>query len=65
MPYLVMEESEMNPDWLSEFPDTKVMSLDEAHALMEGKAETAAIQLYYDDAFVASLFGLDASPYWN
>lgn len=65
MPYLVMEEGEMNPDWLSEFPDTKVMSLDEAHALMEGKAETAAIQLYYDDAFVASLFGLDASPYWN
>lgn len=65
MPYLVMEEHEMNPEWLSEFPDTTVMSLEEAHALMEGKPETAAIQLYFDDAYVASLFGLSESPWWK
>ena len=64
LPYIVMEEAEMDADWLSEFPDTKVMSLDEAHERMEGKEETAAIELYFDDDYIASLFGLDASVYW-
>ena len=64
MPYLIFEKEEMDPFWLAEFPDTKVLSIEEAYQIMQGKEETAAIELYFDDDYVASLFGLDESLWW-
>ncbi len=64
MPYIVLEKDEMNASWLSNFPNTAVMSLDDAHALMDGKEETAAIPLYFDDDYIAGLFGLEKSLWW-
>jgi ribose transport system substrate-binding protein len=63
LPYFIFEKDQMKHDWLSNFPDTKVMTIDDAYALMEGKEETAAIELYFDDGYVASLFG-QAESVW-
>jgi ribose transport system substrate-binding protein len=63
-PWVVFEKDEMNPSWLSQFPDTKVMSLEDAHKSMEGKDLSEYLELYYEDEYVASLFGLDKSLWW-
>ena len=63
-PYAIFEKDEMNPAWLSEFPDTKAMSIDDAYKSLEGQAETAAMEVYYPDDYIASLFGLDKSLWW-
>jgi ribose transport system substrate-binding protein len=63
-PYIVLEKDEMDQPWLAEFPNTKAMSIDDVYKLMEGKEETAAIELYCDDDYIASLFGLGESLWW-
>lgn len=62
-PYAIFEKDEMNPAWLSDFPNTKAMSLDDAYKSLEGKPETSAMEVYYDDNYMASLFGLDKNPW--
>ena len=64
-PYAVFDKSEMNPAWLSKnFPNTKAMTIDEAYKSLQGQPETAAMVVFYDDAYLASLFGLNKSPWW-
>ena len=63
-PYNIFEKDEMNPAWMSEFPATKSISIDDVAKQMEGKEETAAPELYFDDNVIAGLFGLDKSLWW-
>lgn len=63
LPIIVLEEADGSPEWLSKFPNAQLMTIDEVYEIMKDKAETAAIEVHFDDAYIASIFGQESNPW--
>ncbi len=64
MPCVVVSDEDKDAAYLKKYPDMKILSVADAAKTVEGKEETAAMEIYYDNDYIASLFGLDKSLYW-
>jgi ABC-type sugar transport system, periplasmic component len=62
-PYVIFNKDEMTPSWMSQFPHTKAISIDDVAKQMADQPNTAAPELYFDDNYIASLFGVDKNPW--